>query len=253
MIPWFVLQTPLVKSILLLVHGAFVVLLCYLLMRWAGAVERKSPGTLPAVPFIVSVTSVFALLLAFNAGRIWSNQHEAEHSFRDSASATVRLSQFLGPRGIDAPDGVDALHRLVAAYVKEETVTGEVKPNAEVMHAIEDLRRVLIQVSATAPSPVSFELFRLFDQITEARAARLWVSHTYRHNGTWVVIFFLGFLSHLTIALVHADRPRAGLRALLIFGFATTAAYWLLLASINPFANIEGVLPAMQTTFLGLD
>lgn len=69
--------------------------------------------------------------------------------------------------------------------------------------------------------------------------SRLWVGSHNRNNSAWTVVLILGFLSHLAIALVHLDKPRAGALALGLFGVATTTSYWLLTYSANPFRALH--------------
>lgn len=249
----FVAQSQPIQFLLLITFSALTLLASFLLVRWIGARDKKAgrPASLPVAPYFTAITALFALLLAFNAGSIWSNQHDAERAFRDSAAASLRLEQLLGPTGVNAPDGIDALHRFGEYTLREEWASGNAKPSANVLKALDDLRIVLVRVAATAPSPVASYLFHLYDTIAKARADRLWIGATHRNPEAWVVILILGFLSQIAIGLVHADRPRSAFRTMLLFTLAATAAYWLLITSTNPLATVETLLPKLQQTFLG--
>lgn len=253
MFNFFVAQSEPIQFLLLVAFSATTLLTSFLLIRWIGARDRKAVGavSVPVGPFFSAITGLFALLLAFNAGSIWSNQHEAERAFRDAASAGLRLEQLLGPTGINAPDGVEALRRFADFTLSEEWAGGNATPSANAFTALEDLRIVLVRVAATVPSPVASYLFHLYDTIAKARADRLWVGATHRNPKAWAVILVLGIFSQFAIGLVHADRPRVAFRTMLLFTLASTAAYWLLITSANPLATVEKLLPTFRQTFLG--
>jgi hypothetical protein len=54
-------------------------------------------------------------------------------------------------------------------------------------------------------------------------------------------VIFLTVLSQIAIASVHADRPRAGRRALAIFTVAATVSLWILALHANPYLGVHSL------------
>jgi hypothetical protein len=89
------------------------------------------------------------------------------------------------------------------------------------------------------PTAFGNHLWRVFDEVVKARSARLWIGKQDRGERPWAIVLLLGFLSHIAIGFVHIDRPSAGRLAMTLFACATTACYWLLTRSIDPFASLD--------------
>ena len=247
----FLAQTQPVQLVMLVCFNTLTLLASYRLVMWLAARDRKIPGSsIPVGPFFGSITGVFALLLAFNTGSLWSNQHEAERAVRDSASAAIRLEHLLGPDGVNSAEGTAALRRLLDATLHDEWAHGNSKPSPKATEALRDLLNSLVRVATTAPGPVGSELFHLYNTIVKARSDRLWIGMTHRNPGTWIAIILLGIISQIAVGLVHADRPHVARRTMALFTFAITVAYGLLVTSTNPLGTVEHLLPMLEEAFL---
>lgn len=243
MLDLFFTQSRGIQLLMLVAHATVVVLASYGLMRWLGAIERRKPGLLPVGPFFVSVSTLYALFLAFHASTIWSHQHDAEAAFRDAVTSISRLEKLLDLTGDQAPAARDELGRYIDAVVREEWPTGNSRPSPRAVQALDDLRGTLVQVAGSVPTAVADDLFRVFDELVRARSERIWVGAHNRNRDSWYVVLVLGLLAHVAIGVVHMDRPRAGLLALVLFAVATTASYRLLTDALNPFVNVDNVDP----------
>ena len=82
-------------------------------------------------------------------------------------------------------------------------------------------------------------MLRLLDDLVRSREERLWLRAQPEELNIWTVILLLGLLSNLAIALVHLDKPKACRLSLLLFGTATSLAYWLLLSSEDPYQSLS--------------
>lgn len=245
MIDFLFSQPPAVKLLLLIAQAVMAVGVAWLVMRALGAVDRRKPGAVPIGPYFGSVTTLFALFLAFHASTIWSAQRDAEHSFREAVTAIARLEKLLAPGQFDAPVAIDALRRYVDGVIGEEWASGNARASPAAVKALDELRRELHAIAARIPATSGASLLRELDDLERSRAERLWVGAHHRHHDAWGVVFFLGFLAHIAIAVVHAERPRAGLVAILLFAVAVTVSYWLIIQAENPFAALHQVDPAV--------
>ena len=227
------------QLLVLAAHAAVVLLIATGCMRWLGSRLRERGDLVPVAPYFVSITTLYALFLAFHASTIWSRQHAAEDHFRDAVSAISRLASLLGKEGADLEPARLHLSRYAEAVVRDEWASGNARASPRASAELEALRRELVRASERVPTALGNHLWRVFDDVVRARSERLWIGAHSRGTNSWMLVLVLGLLSHIAIGLVHADRPRAGGLALLLFACATTAAYWLLTRTLDPFANLD--------------
>lgn len=239
MIKFFMSQPALMQLFMLLVHALLVLAVSIGCMRWLGSRLNGRTELLPVAPFFVSVTTVFALFLAFHASTIWSRQHAAEDAFQEAVTAISRLDSLFGKDGVGLDKARIHLSRYAEAVAREEWATGNTQPSAQADQALEALRQELVRASEKMPTAVGNHLWRVFDDVVKARSARLWIGKQDRSEQSWLIVLVLGFLSHIAIGFVHADRPSAGKLAMVLFASATTASYWLLSRAIDPFARLD--------------
>jgi hypothetical protein len=239
MLNFFMAQTAAVQFFMLLGHSMLVLAASIGCMHWLGSRTRERKDMLPVPSYFGSVTTVFALFLAFHASTIWTRQHAAESAFHDAVTAISRLDFLLGKEGLGLDNARKHLSRYSEAVVREEWATGNTKASPQVDQALDQLRQELIRASERVPTAFGNHLWHVFDDVVKARSARLWTGQHNRSERSWALVLFLGFLSHIAIAFVHIDRPSAGRLAITLFACATTACYWLLTRSIDPFAGLD--------------
>lgn len=239
MIKFFMSQPVLIQLLMLLVHALLVLAVSIGCMRWLGSRLKGRTDLIPVAPFFVSVTTLFALFLAFHASTIWSRQHAAEDAFEEAVTAISRLDSLFGKDGVGLDKARIHLSRYAEAVAREEWATGNAKPSPQADQALEAVRQELVRASDKIPTAVGNHLWRVFDDVVKARSARLWIGKQDRSEQSWLIVLVLGFLSHIAIGFVHADRPSAGTLAMALFGLATTASYWLLTRAIDPFARLN--------------
>jgi hypothetical protein len=59
-----------------------------------------------------------------------------------------------------------------------------------------------------------------------------------------MAVFLLGLLTHLAIASIHFDKPRAGAIALGLLSCTATVAYWSLGIVDNPYRLMDNLDPS---------
>ncbi len=239
MIHFFMNQSVSVQFLMLIAHALLVGAASVGCMRWLGSRLAGRDDRLPVAPYFVSVTTVFALFLAFHASTIWTRQHAAEAAFHDAVTAISRLQSLFGKEGLGLENARLHLSRYVDAVVREEWATGNTQPSPRASQALEHLRQELIHASERMPAAFGNHLWRVFDDVVKARSGHHWIGQEDRSEQSWALVLVLGFLSHIAIGWVHADRPSAGRLAIGLFACTTTAAYWLLTRSIDPFAHLD--------------
>lgn len=221
------------------------------LVRWMHDETRMArllafDGVAP--PFINIIGVLFALTLAFLANDTWSAHDRATTAvFReaDSLHAIVSLT-----RALPATEraGVD---RAVGAYARSAT---EVewpllarRSHSEATAA--DLDGLLALLAARpigdALGPaVHARLLASAMEVREARDQRIALSQTHVNPLKWLGMAFLGFVTMLSVAIVHVTRPRAALAAILLFAAAAAPTAAIVLVQGNPFQQPTTVTPA---------
>jgi hypothetical protein len=81
-------------------------------------------------------------------------------------------------------------------------------------------------------------------QVRSARDLRIALSHTHVNPLKWMGMAFLGFLTMISIAMVHVDQSRAELLAVMLFASAAAPTAAIILIHGNPFQEPAAVSAA---------
>lgn len=192
-----------------------------------------------APPFINIIGVLFALTLAFLANDTWSAHDraiDAVYREADSLQALVSLT-----RGLPETARAD-LDRAVATYART-TVVDEWPLLARRGHsraASEDLGRLLglvstPEVGAALGPAVHAQVLRQVIEVRDSRDRRIALSQTHVNPLKWLGMAFLGFLTMLSVAVVHVEHPRAALVAIVLFAAAAAPTAAIVLIQGNPF------------------
>jgi hypothetical protein len=82
------------------------------------------------------------------------------------------------------------------------------------------------------------------EEVRSARDLRIALSHTHVNPLKWLGMAFLGFLTMISIALVHVDQSRAELLAVVLFASAAAPTAAIILVHGNPFQEPAAVSAA---------
>ncbi|MBX8828037.1 hypothetical protein HBA93_20755, partial [Ochrobactrum sp. SFR4] len=64
----------------------------------------------------------------------------------------------------------------------------------------------------------------------------------------WYLVFFLTVLTLVVIASVHADRPKAGRKALAIYIVTASMSMWILAIHTSPYRGVGRIDPTVLFT-----
>ncbi|MFE1601675.1 bestrophin-like domain [Methylobacterium sp. ID0610] len=194
-------------------------------------------------PFFGSVSVLLALLTGFVANDAWERQRQAVRvvqSERDSALATYDLS-------IATVSDMSNIRTDLAAYldavVTDEWVRmqdGESSPRAG-----EALGRLLQavaapQISAEAGPAAHNALLTTVLRLRAARGDRLSLAQNTIDQSKWLTLMILAGLTLVALALVHLDKPRAQIAAMVIFSAGMVSTLGLVALHERPF---DGPIP----------
>ncbi len=168
----------------------------------------------PFGPYFASISTLFALFLAFHGASIWSNKAQAQRAYVDVGTAIKRLDGMLSPAQLDLSGPRSSLQRYVRYIFRDEwrkTRNTHASDRAE---------------------------------YARTRADRLWIGGNHTEAISWLAVFVLGLFTHLAIASIHLDKPRAGAVALGLLSCTTTIAYWSLAIVDDPYRLMDNLNPS---------
>jgi hypothetical protein len=227
------------------VHGLVIYGLSLAFIRFFSRRANPSQWT-PVGPYFASISVLFALFLAFHGAGIWANKAHAERAFVEAGTAIKRLDEMLSPGQLDLPRPRAALQRYVRYVFKDEwrkSRNRTASPRAE--GAFRDLQARTIAVIGDLPAPVAAQVNSLLNDVARTRSDRLWVGGNHTEAVSWLAVFALGLLTHLAIASIHFDKPKAGAIALALLALTTTTAYWSLGIVDDPYRLMDHLDPSV--------
>lgn len=209
------------------------------MLGWFNRRFARTAQSLPVAPFFTALTTVWALSMGFVAADLWNVRGHAEQAASAERSSVTRLHGMARPEALDAPD----LRAALAAYVAAvETVEWGESANAraapEVEEALQRMRLAIIALArAGTPPPLMSKMAQDFDELQDARNARLAIGVSSVDEYKWYLVLMLTVLSMIAIAAVHGDRPPAGRAALAIFAAASVVSLWTMAMHADPYAG----------------
>lgn len=212
--------------------------------RWAGWIASLQ-GVAP--PFINIIGVLFGLTLAFLANDTWSAHDRAMNAVFKEAdslrSIAVLSGQLAEPLRSELRGTVS---RYGLASAGEWPMLAARQSSAEVTALADALLTLLAspKVSAGAGENVQALMLRKAIEIRDERDLRIGLSQTHVNPLKWLGMAFLGFLTLLSISVVHVDKPRAAMVAVILFALAAAPTAAIVLIQGNPFQQPTSVTPA---------
>jgi hypothetical protein len=212
--------------------------------RWAGWI-RSLQGVVP--PFINIIGVLFGLTLAFLANDTWSAHDRARNAvYREADALRIlsALSQSM-PEPLRARVR-DAIRDYAQASVAEWPLLARRETSREVADKGDGLLTLLAsrEVEATVGSNVQALMLRKAGEVRDDRELRIALSQTHVNPLKWLGMAFLGLLTLISVAVVHADKPRAAMVAVVLFALAAAPTAAIVLVQGNPFQQPTSVSPA---------
>ncbi len=211
--------------------------------RWAPWIATLK-GVVP--PFINIIGVLFGLTLAFLANDTWSAHDRAMDAVFKEADALRRidvLADLLAEpqRGRSR----DALRRYAQSAAAEWPLLAQRQSSAQVGQNADQLLRLMASPdTAAAGANVQSLLLQQASALRDERDRRIALSQTHVNPLKWLGMAFLGFLTLLSVAVVHAEQPRAAFISVLLFALAAAPTAAIVLIQGNPFQQPSAVSPA---------
>ena len=206
---------------------------------------RSLQGVVP--PFINIIGVLFGLTLAFLANDTWSAHDRAMGAVYREADALHSLHTLA--HRLDAA-GQARLQQAVQDYAQASAAEWpELARRRQSRAAQVQADHLLLllaspAIEASAGPAVQSLMLQAVQDIRRERDQRIALSQTHINPLKWLGMAFLGFLTLLSVAVVHVERPRTALVATVLFALAAAPTATIVLIQGNPFQQPTAVTAA---------
>jgi hypothetical protein len=234
-------------------HDQFALAAVVLIGTYAAAfallwMSQKSPYTALigsfrgiAQNFLTVINVIFALNLAFLANDTWNARDRALDAVYHEAGSLQNLMDLAG----QLPDSLrSTLVTSVESYARlaviEEWPRLARRDHDRAVGAQLDALVAFVassEVTSTVAPAVVTQLLQQAVQVRNTRELRIALSQTHVNPLKWLGMIFLGFLTMISIAMVHVDHPRAQFLAVVLFATAAAPTAAIILIHGNPFQH----------------
>jgi hypothetical protein len=243
---WLDLPMPLLILALAVVYGGWSLIL-HALTFWLPS--RRWTASLQGVvaPFFTSVAVLFALLTGFLGNDVWIRNKEASRAVLVEGDGLKALNTL----SIAAVSDMSAIRTALRTYThsviadewpRMENQESSPQTDAAMTALLREISNPTIARSAS--QAVHTAMLDTVLRVRNARAERLSLSTDRTNHVKWASVLILGAITLLAIALVHLERPRAQLAAVLVFASAAVVALSLIAAQEQPFEGPLKIMPA---------
>ncbi|OAN52218.1 hypothetical protein A6A04_00515 [Paramagnetospirillum marisnigri] len=225
-----------VVALLGTVAAAWFLLWVTLRSPWAEEI-RTYRGMSP--PFLGVVGVLFALTLAFLANDTWNAHDRALNAVHQEGDALRSIKALAAPLPQASRRAVEAAVADYARITVEEEwpLLARRLSSQEAADRLDALLALLSgeEISLTSQPATHALMLTQVTQVRVARSMRIALSRTHVNPLKWLGMAGLGFLTMISIAMVHVDQARAEILAVAIFAAAAAPTAAIVLVQGNPF------------------
>jgi len=205
-------------------------------------------------PFLNVVGVLFALNLAFLANDTWAAHDRARDAVFTEAGALRGILVEVRRLPADERGRIEALARSYlneAATVEWPLLSGRVS-DPKAVELLDQLQGELSDpvLATVAGTPVQALMLQQITQVRAMHDLRVALSQTHVNPLKWLGMAFLGFLTVVSIVMVHVEHPRAAFLSALIFAAASAPTAAIVLVQGNPFQEPLGVSAQPLTSLI---
>lgn len=214
--------------------------LSFVVLRLWRRAFQGSAGQVPTPAFLGIIATAWALSLGFAASDVWTLAARADQAVSAERSSAKRLLGISDRSALDLPTlraAVTEYARLVQTVEREGTLAHG--PDQRVDAALQKIRLGLLEmVDKGVAAPLIEKAVQDFDALQDARNDRLAIGASAVDETKWYLVLCLTVMAMVTIAIVHAETPKAARNALIIYTVVVGACLWIMAINANPYADM---------------
>lgn len=234
--------SPLIMTLPFILVGGIAFFLGAAFLAVFARQAADNPLTMPVAAFVGTITTAWALSLGFTAADVWSVNSRASQVASAERSSMMRLAGMAKPEALASAELMAGLKAYKDAVVQMEWQNANRSPEPVVEQALQGIRLAMIDLAkAGHPDPIISQMVQDLDELQDARNSRLAIGTSSVNQLKWYLVLFLTMLSAVVVGAVHADRPHAGRKAILIFAVTAGVSLWILALHANPYVGVAQV------------
>lgn len=243
---WLELPTIALFALLILFYGSTAALIFWLCFR--SPMQRWIASLVGVVaPFFGAAGILFALLTGFLASDVGDRNRQAWRAVHGESSAAASLYTLSIASVSDMAAIRAALRDYLQSVIKDEwphmaEAGGSSKTDATLSILLAELSHP--KIATEAGQAVHNAVMNSAIRVRDARADRLALASDRTNDLKWAVVLILGVITQIAIGLVHLERPRAQIAAIVVFSTAAVVALGLIALQEQPFDGAIRILPA---------
>ncbi len=188
-----------------------------------------------------AIMVIFGILIGFVASDVWDRDNRAAAAVEREGAALSTLNELASASGLPTEGIRQAIRVYISAVTEKEwpsmADSGFAAPEAQ--GALGGLLKTVTAVAQHTVRDPNAKLDNLLLdtalKVQNARAERLVLSAYSSESVKWACVLILALTGQITIAMLHLDRPRPHLAAMLIFTVSIVLIMALIAANEGPF------------------
>lgn len=187
-----------------------------------------------------AIMVIFGILIGFVASDVWDRWRQASEAVASESASLTMLNALAVASGQPA-DGIRRGIRVYVATVVEKEWPSMADDKTGAPEAEQALGALLKTVAAVQHDPqepnAKFDnmLLDMALKVQSARASRLALSSSNSETIKWACVLILALMGQISIAMLHLDRPRPHLAAMVILTSSIVLLMFLIAANEGPF------------------
>jgi hypothetical protein len=187
-------------------------------------------------PVFGSTAVIFGLLIAFLSNDIWDRNKQAERVVFTESDTLIALYSPSAASGSDNTSLRSAIRGYVRAVIDDEWPRLAVQErSSKADAALNALLREVATAGMVKDVSVQRTMLDMALRVRTAHEDRVVLSSDRTVATKWVAVLLLALITQIAIAVVHLEKPRPQMAALLIFTLAAVSVLGLLAVHEAPF------------------
>jgi hypothetical protein len=244
----FWLNQPIWLMFLILAAG-FLISALFIHIWSFGPWTRSSAVSFGGVvaPYFTALSVLLALMTGFVASDTWERQRQADRILQSESDNVLAVYDLSLAAVSDRPSIREALRAYVEAVIKDEwprmaISEASTKTGSALALLLQEVAKP--EIGTAVGNPTQSALLNSVLRIRSDRGARLAINDHSIDDTKWLGLMILGLLTQIAIGVVHLERPRAQLAALMIFTAGLVSTLGLIAIHEWPFDGPTAIKPS---------
>jgi len=197
-------------------------------------------------PFFAATSVLFALLTSFLGNDVGDRNRQAWRAVNAETTAASAVHTLSVASKSDMQDIRAALRDYLQSVIKDEwpqlgSNGASAKTDAAYARLLQEVSDP--NIASTAGAAVHGALLNAALRLGEARSTRISLASDRTNDLKWISVLVLGVITQVSLALVHLEKLRAQLTAILLFSAAAVVALGLIALQEQPFDGAIRISP----------